>query len=491
MKTKIKKLLLLLLLLLLGLPGMVQAQDAYSTNADGSIYTYSTNADGSANIVAYAGPPWIVTIPTNINGLTVTSIGDSAFFETALTSVTIPGSVTTIGEDAFEFCFSLTNVTIPNSVTNVGQYAFARCYSLTSVTIPNSVTGIGDGAFEFCYDLTSVTIPHSVTSIGSYAFFACESLTGIYFQGNSPTPTNDSSVFSGYPYPDPPYTDPATVYYLPGTTGWGAMFDGLPTAPWFLAFLANPQILNNGDILIQFSGGVPGDLYDVEESSNLLTWTVAATNLANAMGSFSFEDTATAGVPMQFYRVRAAFAFTVGGTLAGLPAGDTVTLQDNGGDNLTLSTNGTFTFPTALPNGQSYSVTVSRTGGETSIRTDIYQPVVANGSGTISGANVTNVAVQCTQIYTGNLHLDMYNAAVLDGTANGGVPGVMYTENGGPFRVTASGRYSRNVAQIYATECVFTSVVGTSSCSSTTFPSGAPVIQFGTLLECGFGPYGY
>jgi hypothetical protein len=68
MKTHIKN--LLLLLLLLGLPGVVQAQDAYSTNADGSIYTYSTNADGSANIVAYAGPPWVVTIPTNINGLT-------------------------------------------------------------------------------------------------------------------------------------------------------------------------------------------------------------------------------------------------------------------------------------------------------------------------------------------------------------------------------------------------------------------------------------
>ncbi len=181
----------------------------------------------------------------------------------------------------------------------------------------------------------------------------------------------------------------------------------------------------------------------------------------------------------------------MGGTLTGLPAGDTVTLQDNGGDNLTLSTNGTFTFPTALPNGQSYSVTVSRTGGETSILTDIYQPVVANGSGTISGANVTNVAVQCTPIYTGNLHVDMYNAAVRDGTANGGVPGVMLTQHGGPFRVTAEGRYSRNVAQIYATECVFTSVVGTTSCSSTTFPSGAPVIQFGTLLECGFGPYHY
>src|ERR1022692_1353808 len=77
MKTHIKN--LLLLLLLLGLPGVVQAQDAYSTNADGSAY-----------IVAYAGPPWVVTIPTNINGLTVTSIGTYAFNnDTSLTSVTI------------------------------------------------------------------------------------------------------------------------------------------------------------------------------------------------------------------------------------------------------------------------------------------------------------------------------------------------------------------------------------------------------------------
>ena len=71
---------LLLLLLLLGLPAVVQAQDAYSTNADGSIYTYSTNADGSANIAGYAGPPWVVTIPTNINSLPVTSIGENAFW---------------------------------------------------------------------------------------------------------------------------------------------------------------------------------------------------------------------------------------------------------------------------------------------------------------------------------------------------------------------------------------------------------------------------
>src|ERR1039457_1522832 len=118
MKTHIKN--LLLLLLLLGLPGVVQAQNAYSTNADGSIYTYSTNADGSANIVAYAGPPWVVTIPTNINGLTVTSIGVVAFEYDSLTSVTIPDSVTSIGEGAFWDCTRLTSVTIPDSVTSIG-----------------------------------------------------------------------------------------------------------------------------------------------------------------------------------------------------------------------------------------------------------------------------------------------------------------------------------------------------------------------------------
>src|SRR5476649_2546625 len=89
------------------------AQDAYSTNADGSIYTYSTNADGSANIVAYAGPPWVVTIPTNINGLTVTSIGTNSFETNIyLTSITIPNSVTNIGYGAFNDCPSLTAIMV-------------------------------------------------------------------------------------------------------------------------------------------------------------------------------------------------------------------------------------------------------------------------------------------------------------------------------------------------------------------------------------------
>jgi murein DD-endopeptidase MepM/ murein hydrolase activator NlpD len=268
---------ILLSLLLLAAPAAVHAQDAYSTNADGSIYTYSTNADGSANIVAYAGPPWVVSIPTNINGLTVTSIGVNAYRSSGITNVTIPGSVTSIGQDAF-----------------------ASDYNLTSVAIPNSVTSIGRQAFRSCISLTSVTIPDSVTSIGNAAFYNCESLTSVYFTGNAPSPNNDSTVFSG---------DPAVVYYLPGITGWGSTFDGQPTAPWFLP---NPLILNHSASFGVQSGGFG---FTISWATNASVVVEAATNLANPVwlpvstntlvnGTNYFSDPQWTNYPERFYRLQ-------------------------------------------------------------------------------------------------------------------------------------------------------------------------------------------
>ncbi len=122
-----------------------------------------------------------VTIPNS-----VTSIGDYAFSScTGLTSITIPNSVTSIGKSAFSSCTGLTSVTIPNSVTSIGESAFSGCSGLTSVTIGNSVTSIGDYAFESCTGLTSVTIGKSVKSIGERIFSGCSSLTSVIWNAKA------------------------------------------------------------------------------------------------------------------------------------------------------------------------------------------------------------------------------------------------------------------------------------------------------------------
>ncbi|WP_134397231.1 leucine-rich repeat domain-containing protein, partial [Flavobacterium psychrophilum] len=84
----------------------------------------------------------------------------------------------------------LTSVTIPNSVTTIGDGSFAECSGLTSVTIPNSVTTIGDGSFAECSGLTSVTIPNSVTTIGDEAFAGCSSLRTVNCHITSPLVIN-------------------------------------------------------------------------------------------------------------------------------------------------------------------------------------------------------------------------------------------------------------------------------------------------------------
>ena len=197
---------------------------------------------------------WAVgyTIPYSTLDLTgVRGIASCAFTgNTALKSVTLSDSITSIGPQAFYDCYALTSVIIPASVTNIGSWAFHYCTLIfrgdapsvdgdiaqwggaaylpngndtyvvanglwhgmtarwyddveftveggvltaveiivgTDVTIPTSVASISSGAFKNCGVMTSVTIPSSVTNIAHSAFASCPNLTHIYFKGDAPT----------------------------------------------------------------------------------------------------------------------------------------------------------------------------------------------------------------------------------------------------------------------------------------------------------------
>ena len=159
-KSKIYSTVLLVFAIIMGFILLISS---YTNTLKLSNYTFS-----EGTITQYHGDELEVVIPDYINGEKVLVIGDGAFYDKNLRSVTIPESVTRIGSCAF--CKNnLRSVTIPDSVTTIGDYAFWDS-NLRSVTIPDSVTTIGDGAFRSNY-LTTVTIPESVTTIGGLAFW--------------------------------------------------------------------------------------------------------------------------------------------------------------------------------------------------------------------------------------------------------------------------------------------------------------------------------
>jgi hypothetical protein len=224
----------------------------------------------------------------------VSSIGTNMFASCfSLTNVTIPYGVTNIGPAAFYGC-GLSSIVIPDSVTDIGQIAFSGC-PLVQVALPSGLNTIGQGAFGDCR-LTSIIIPKNVTSIGYEAFGNCFSLTAVYFEGTPPTETGSFSPES------------LTAYYLPGTPGWGATYDGIPTAPWYLP---NPSILTFEPFGIQTNAFV----FTISWATNMPVIVDACTNLSNpdwqpvqtntlAAGTAYFSDPQWASYSSRFYRLR-------------------------------------------------------------------------------------------------------------------------------------------------------------------------------------------
>lgn len=117
-----------------------------------------------------------VVIPARYNGLPVTEIGDRGFYEARITSVSIPGSVTRIGESAFDGCMSLITVNIEKGVTVIEDSAFTYCFELSEIALPDGVTSIGNSVFRLCRNLEKISIPDSITHIGGAVFGECDKL---------------------------------------------------------------------------------------------------------------------------------------------------------------------------------------------------------------------------------------------------------------------------------------------------------------------------
>jgi len=163
-------------------------------------FSFNLVSNSYYEITGYNGADNDVIMPLQYQKKPVKRIAYNAFSGLSrLTSITIPSSVTSIGNEAFYNCSKLTSVTIPDSVTSIGDGAFYNCTGLTSVTIGSSVKDIGYEAFRKCTGLTSIAIPNSVTGIGCSAFSGCSGLTSITlpFVGASATATAAVALF-GY-----------------------------------------------------------------------------------------------------------------------------------------------------------------------------------------------------------------------------------------------------------------------------------------------------
>jgi len=214
---------------------VVSATNPIFSSLDGVLF----NKDQSLLIFYPNSKSTFYTIPTSVK-----SVGDYAFESCpALSSVVIGNNVTSVGEGAFYNCTGLMTVSIGNSVTSIGKDVFYNCYRLTAVTIPNSVLSIGWDAFGYCTGLTSlnmgdnvmtidiyaltnctglnnITIPASVTSIGEWALSYCTGLTELHCKSLTPPTATTSSFYGINKTTCKLYIPKGTTASYKGAIGW-------------------------------------------------------------------------------------------------------------------------------------------------------------------------------------------------------------------------------------------------------------------------------
>ena len=161
---------------------LISSETAYAdsiiTSGD---YAYTVLDDGTAQIIGYTGTNSHVEYPSSIDGHAVTRVGweDTHYYlcPDFVTSIVLPDTVVSIGDNAFESSESLQSITLGTGLKTIEADAFSGCTSVKSIAIPEGVTAIGDSAFRGCSSMTSAEVPSSVTQIGDSAFNGCSKLT--------------------------------------------------------------------------------------------------------------------------------------------------------------------------------------------------------------------------------------------------------------------------------------------------------------------------
>ena len=204
-----------LLILLMSMMGLsVTAHDIAVENSDGVTIYYNwindntelsvTSGDGySGNVVipklvSYGGATYSVTEIgqgafsdcTSLTSISLpsslTSIGDWAFSNTGISSVSIPEGITDIKGRVFNSCQNLISIVFPSSLKYIGEYAFAGCASLSKINLPESLETIGKESFSYCPLIKNVTIPASVNIIGEGVFMNCNELESVTMKNSNP-----------------------------------------------------------------------------------------------------------------------------------------------------------------------------------------------------------------------------------------------------------------------------------------------------------------
>ena len=160
-----------------------------------SDFEYSIS-DGSVIITKYIGSDTDVSVPSEIDGMPVTEIGERAFRDcTTLESITFPESIQVIGSFSFYDCSSLREVTFSDGLRVIGSNVFNGCTSLESVAVPEGVVSIGGSAFSSCTSLENISIPSTVTFIGELVFHNCGSLKSIDIDENNSVYSSSDGVW--------------------------------------------------------------------------------------------------------------------------------------------------------------------------------------------------------------------------------------------------------------------------------------------------------